>query len=134
MEEKAAFQAAAKVVAELKAHSDPQKKEASPAMVIQSCRQFWRVFKKETQRKHVSLRTGIVTQWKLPQGFDQTIWAKYQKDAPEEDLIVLLLISVFKFSEEEVAGGIQTSPGTVRYRLGKSVRQLGILSGVGAVG
>ncbi len=59
---------------------------------------------------------------------DLQTWRRFQKDASDEDLMTLLLSIVLSVSDAELADGFETSIGTIRYRLGRGVRQLGLVA------
>lgn len=130
MEERVALSAASRAIAQLKAgYSDLSRKEQDLVpvdAVIKACRESWKVHRKQIPRNQPT--TTPETAWKIPSGLDISIWARYQKDAPDEDIMALLFSLVLKISDDELAEGFQTSIGTIRYRLGKGVRQLGLVA------
>lgn len=54
-------------------------------------------------------------------------WFRYLKMAPMDEAVVLLYSSFLGFSDEVIAEALDTTSGTVRYRLGRAHRQLGIV-------
>lgn len=131
MEEKVAMAAASRALAQLKSQYGESSKPVPPAEVIRSCRAAWKVYRKQRQqapRSQTNNRQSDKSRsWTVPDGFDLSVWSRYQKDAPDEDVMAILFTYIFEFSDSELAEGFQTSIGTIRYRLGKGVRQLGLV-------
>lgn len=128
MDQKSAQQAAQKTIASLKAKfgdrpSSPDATLWSTAAVLSECRKQWKTHARSLPGHRV--RTGD-EHFVIPSDFDLQVWRRYQKDAPEEDVMATLMKNLFHATDEELAEGLQTSVGTIRFRLGKSVRQLGL--------
>lgn len=132
MEERVALSAASRAIAQLKAEfselsrKDREREAVSIGAVIKVCRESWKAHRKLIPRNQLSeAPTGG---WVVPAGLDLEVWARYQKDAPDEDIMAVLFSLVLGVSDEDLAEGFQTSTGTIRYRLGKGVRQLGLVA------
>jgi DNA-directed RNA polymerase specialized sigma24 family protein len=63
--------------------------------------------------------------WDLPDRTDLGSWMKFQKSASDEELIVITFVKILGFSEKDISTALNVSAGTVRYRVGKAVRQIG---------
>ncbi|HMN68984.1 MAG TPA: sigma-70 region 4 domain-containing protein [Bdellovibrionales bacterium] len=61
----------------------------------------------------------------LPRGFDMTAWRSFLNTAEREEIDAVLLHKILRFSEGEIAVGLNVTTGTVRYRLGRGLRHLG---------
>ena len=131
MEEKAAMAAASRAVAQLKSQFGESSKPIAPVEVIRACRAAWKVYRKQRQQiprnQAHNRQTDRSQSWSMPESFDLSAWSRYQKDAPDEDTMAILFTYIFSFSDSDLAEGFQTSIGTIRYRLGKGVRQLGLV-------
>lgn len=132
MEERIALSAASRAIAQLKAEfSEISRKDREPGAVaigavIRVCRESWKVYRKQIPRNQAS--NPPENTWIIPEHVDLTTWARYQKDAPDEDIMTVLFSLVLGVRDEDLAEGFQTSMGTIRYRLGKGVRQLGLIA------
>lgn len=124
MDERVALAAAARSVARLKALYEGGG-QVTPGDFVKICRESWKAFRKQIPRNQPL--TTPTTGWILPAGFDILIWTRYQKDAADEDVMAILFSLVLGISDDDLAEGFRTSVGTVRYRLGKGVRQLGLV-------
>jgi hypothetical protein len=125
MDERVSLAAASRVIAKIKASEKTAMDLIPPADFIRACRESWKVHRRLIPRNQpVEFPT---TAWILPPELDVSVWARYQKDAPDEDIMTILFSLVLGFSDEDLAEGFQTSTGTIRYRLGKGVRQLGLV-------
>lgn len=125
MDEKVALAAASRCVAKVKAAQDSAANQVSTVELVKICRDAWKTFRKQIPRNQPL--TTPTDSWVLPSDLDITIWARYQKDAADEDVMALLFSLVLGVSDQDLADGFQTSVGTIRYRLGKGVRQLGLV-------
>lgn len=132
MEEQVALSAAGRAIAQLKAEfpnisrKDRETESVPIGALIKVCRDSWKHYRRQTPRNQPT--TSPEAAWEIPSGLDLSIWARYQKDAPDEDVMALLFSLVLEITDEELAEGFQTSIGTIRYRLGKGVRQLGLVA------
>jgi hypothetical protein len=132
MEERVALSAAARTIAQLKAEfSEISRKDREQSLVpvdavIKACYESWKVHRKQVPRNQPTVAPE--TAWNIPPNVDLGTWARYQRDAPDEDIMTLLFSLVLGITDEELAEGFQTSIGTIRYRLGKAVRQLGLVA------
>jgi len=119
MDEKIALQSAHKAIASLKAKGYGGD---TPA-VVRAVKKVW-----DQQRKSMSKnRLAIAPEsgWVLPDHVDIAPWAKFQKDAADDQVIAVVLSRILGFSDQDIAEGLNVSLGTVRYRIGKGIRQLG---------
>ena len=125
MDEKVALAAASRCVAKVKASQDSASTQLEAVEMIKICRDAWKTFRKQIPRNQPL--TTPADSWVVPEDLDISIWARYQKDAADEDVMALLFSLVLGVSDQDLAEGFQTSVGTIRYRLGKGVRQLGLV-------
>jgi hypothetical protein len=124
MDEKIAFQAAQKVVAQVKAQSgnDSGLERVSLLKII---RKNYDQFRRHVQRNRPTLTPDSL--WVLPSGFDIRPWVKFQKEAADGEIIAVVLSKLLGFTDLEISDGMNISIGTVRYRIGKGVKQLGLI-------
>lgn len=61
----------------------------------------------------------------FPRGFDLSLWISFQSAADPIEVEAVLLSKVLGFSDAEIAAGLNTTEGTVRYRVGRGLRHLG---------
>jgi DNA-directed RNA polymerase specialized sigma24 family protein len=50
---------------------------------------------------------------------------KFHRSASDEEIVAASLSKLLGFAEQDIAVGLNVSIGTVRYRIGKAVRQIG---------
>ena len=67
----------------------------------------------------------------LPPGVSYGAWRQFHKEAPREDLIAIIWSRIVGFDDVKVAQGLGASEGTIRYRVGRGLRQLGHLLTLG---
>ncbi len=125
MDERVSLAAAGRAIAKIKATEKSPSDLVEPADLIRVCRESWKVHRRLIPRNQpVEAPTSA---WVVPAEIDIAIWARYQKDAPDEDIMTILFSLILGFSDVDLADGFQTSTGTIRYRLGKGIRQLGLV-------
>lgn len=61
----------------------------------------------------------------FPKTFDLSLWISFQSAAEPLEVEAVLLSKILGFSDEEIAAGLKTTVGTVRYRVGRGLRHLG---------
>ena len=128
MDERTALTAAGRVIAQLKAQYGDRFQSVPPVVVIRSCRASWKAFRRSVPRNQpVEIPQAAWVLPSSPREIDINAWGRYQKDASDDDVMALLFSHVLGFSDTDLAEGFQTSVGTIRYRLGKGVRQLGLV-------
>jgi len=125
MDEKVALAAASRCVAKVKVAQESSGRPFETVELIKVCREAWKTFRNQIPRNHPL--TAPTDSWVLPPALDISIWTRYQKDSADEDIMALLFSLVLGVSDQDLADGFQTSVGTIRYRLGKGVRQLGLV-------
>lgn len=57
--------------------------------------------------------------------FDLSLWISFQSAGEPLEVEAVLLSKVLGFTDEEIANGLNTTVGTVRYRVGRGLRHLG---------
>jgi hypothetical protein len=140
MEERVALSAASRAIAQLKAEfseisrKDREHQPVAVDAIIRVCRESWKIHRKQIPRNQANLPPSKDSRtWIIPANIDLGVWTRYQRDAPDEDIMTVLFSLVLGISDSDLAMGFQTSTGTIRYRLGKGVRQLGLIAcGAGA--
>lgn len=66
--------------------------------------------------------------WLLPEGLDMGPWKEFQKTAQEDEFLALIWSKILKISDEDISLGLGISVGTLRYRTGRALRRLGMLT------
>lgn len=61
----------------------------------------------------------------MPEDFDINSWLNFSSLNDATEVEAVLLSSILGFSVKEIADGLSVTEGTVRYRLGRGLRQLG---------
>ena len=108
-----------------KMKSSPQMKK-SVALVFVT-KQVWNKINGNGLRgqPHFSESSG----WRWPEGLDLSPWKEFQKSASEDELLALVWCHILKISESDIAEALILSEGTLRYRVGRSLRKLGSMTG-----
>lgn len=63
--------------------------------------------------------------WIVPTNIDLGPWREFKKHADKEVLLATLWSQIVNISDAHIAKGLGVSVGTVRYRVGKGLRELG---------
>ncbi len=60
-----------------------------------------------------------------PKNFNRIAWMNFLNHADHLEVEAVVLSQILNFTDEEIAKGLGVSVGTVRYRVGRGLRQLG---------
>lgn len=93
-------------------------------LTIELCRSYWESNKKRVNRKEVNPKVELFG--KLPANVTLQPWIKFHRQTPDEEIIVFILSQILKFSEQEVSDSLKISVGTLRHRVSRAVRTLGV--------
>lgn len=63
--------------------------------------------------------------WNIRPKISVEAWMRFRRNATDEEAIALVLSRIVGASDTEIAQGLGVSIGTVRYRVGKALKQLG---------
>ncbi|MEK7358727.1 MAG: hypothetical protein AAB250_19940 [Bdellovibrionota bacterium] len=126
MDEKTALAAAHKAVASAKAAAPKASQTPSETAIVTVLRKTFETHRKLLPRNRP---TEAPLSWKLPPGIDAQAWAKFHQDSSDGEIVAIVLAKVLGFSEEAIAEGLNVSLGTLKYRIGKGMRQLGAALG-----
>lgn len=94
-------------------------------LIVAATSKFWKKHKKHIQRGRPQ---GIDSGWKLPNEVDLSPWKEFQKKAEEDELLALIWCQILKLSEEDISIGLNSTEGTVRFRVGRAVRKLSLFT------
>lgn len=94
--------------------------------LVAATRQVWEKNSGRFARgKHnYSLESG----WLLPEGLDMGPWKEFQKTAQEDEFLAMIWSQILKLQDEDISLGLGISVGTLRYRTGRALRRLGMLT------
>lgn len=67
------------------------------------------------------------TKFILAPGVNVGAWRQFHRECPEDEILALVLSQVVGFDDRMISQGLGVSEGTVRYRIGRGLRQLGEL-------
>lgn len=71
--------------------------------------------------------TSAESGWLTPVGADLGAWRDFQKNATEDELLTVIWSKILKLNDKEISEGLGITEGTIRYRLGRSLRKLGTM-------
>lgn len=63
----------------------------------------------------------------LPKNLNPAAWMELKKRVESAEYAAVLWSKILKFTDEELADGFGVSPGTIRHRVGRALRELGRL-------
>jgi len=70
---------------------------------------------------------NVPGEFELPKNVDLAAWKELKKRIDWGEYDAILWSQVLGFSDEELAEGFGVSPGTIRHRVGRAIRELGRL-------
>ncbi len=97
--------------------------EALPMLVVKSTFKIWNKHKSKFQRGRPQINRHMG--WTWPHDINFGPWMEYQKNAMTDEFIVAIWSLFLKYNDEDIAVGLDLSKGTIRYRLGHALKQLG---------
>jgi DNA-directed RNA polymerase specialized sigma24 family protein len=127
-DERVAFQAAHKAIAQFKGSSQQAHLDASTI----------RILKKIYDRHKMLLDRDTIanaeppSSWLLESGISAEHWLRFKRNSSDQEVLALVFSRIIGFTETEIADGLGVSAGTIRYRVGKALRHLGSLIEKGA--
>lgn len=121
-DEKVALEAAHKAVS--RAKSAAVDGRAGDVDLIRAVYRVFDQFKTHRSRGPIEVTGALL----IPEGVELSIWRKFQKDGGPAEVVALILSRLLGFDDEAIAKGLNISVGTVRYRVGKGVRGLGLFA------
>lgn len=101
------------------------------ALIVKLCTSELVKLKRQHPSNPAMLKSD--SQIQLPKGIALGAWRQYHKEALLEDLITVTWCKVIRFESDVVASGLEVSQGTINYRLGRGLRQLGRLITLGEI-
>lgn len=124
-DEKLAMSAASHAIATLKSRGIPLDGElfdrSLSVETIKICRRAWQTH---------FVNSNASESWVLPSRLKEfknvSAWGKFQKATAPDELMTLLFSAVAGVADEDLAAGLEISVGTIRYRIGRAVRMLGL--------
>lgn len=63
--------------------------------------------------------------FEVPADFKMEAWSNFIANGEPSEVEAVLLSRILDFTDEEIAGGLGVTRGTVRYRVGRGLRHLG---------
>lgn len=126
LDEARAVEAASRslVLAEDKLKKD--KSVTSSVAIVWATEKVWNELNGQLLRGHPTVNSD--KNWILPKGFDFGPWKEFQKNATEDELLILIWSKILGFNDDEIAQGLGITEGTVRYRMARSLRKLGAMN------
>lgn len=106
-----------------------KKQESVDEVVVYQCSKLFEKARRENvlNTAHLSQKAKYI----LPTGLSFGAWRQFHKEASIEDLEALVWSRILGFQDAVIAQGLGVTVGTVRYRVGRGLRQLGHLITLG---
>lgn len=98
-------------------------------VLIHECLKSYNAIKATQPLNRASLAQK--TKYILAPGVNLGAWRQFHKEAPEDEFMAVIWSQVVGFDEVLISQGLGVSEGTIRYRVGRGLRQLGQLLGWG---
>mgnify|MGYP001286554557 CR=1 FL=1 len=97
--------------------------EKVQVLIVRASHKIWKKFASQLPRgrPHITKQSG----WTWPHDINFGPWMEFQKNSILDEFIVSVWAFFLKYSDEEIAEGLEMTAGTVRYRLGHALKKLG---------
>lgn len=122
----------AKLLAREAWHWCLKKKEKNPKLnaehvMLLSLERNWSDLSQET-------RTGVAdfsadSGWLVPLSLKLEPWKEFQKTASSDELFITIITQILRISEPTITEVLGMSAGTIRYRLSRTIRRVGVAVG-----
>ncbi len=123
LDEKAALRASTKAIKLCRSLKQKFSDLTPEIVTIKSIHQVWLEEAKTLQRGRQE--TAFSKEWIIPPEVEMRPWREFQKMAPNEELVSLILINILKFQLETVAEALSLSKGTIKSRQAAGQTRLG---------
>jgi hypothetical protein len=100
-------------------------------ILINEVNEYW--LSHQDDRNHSRAVFNQKSKYILPPGISFGAWKQFHKESAQEDLIAIIWSRIIGVEEGKIAQGLGLTTGTVKYRIGKGLRQLGHLITLGEV-
>lgn len=95
-------------------------------VIIKLCLNHWQKIKPHLKKDRLHLISTKNIKW--PEHLDLNPWKEFQKLAPENELIAVIWVHILGVPESLLARCLNTTEGTIRYRVGNGLSLLGQLN------
>lgn len=105
-----------------------EKKKRNPEVsnnvaVVAATQTVWNRYKAKMVRGRPN--ATVESGWLVPSDIDLGPWRDFQKNSAQDELLTVIWSKILKYSDQEISEGLGITQGTIRYRLGRSLRKLG---------
>jgi hypothetical protein len=98
-------------------------KNLNPAVVVTiSCIYSWKKNRKKIFRGRPQYTPD--SGWLIPNNLNMGSWTEFQKFAPEDELIAIVLSKILCIDDEAVSIALGITQGTIRFRVGRALKRL----------
>lgn len=126
LDENRAMDAAGKALVLVSDKLKKDKQLKTSVAVVWATERVWNENQGQLLRGHPSVNSD--KNWILPKGFDLGPWKEFQKNATEDELLVIIWSKILGINDEDIAQALGITEGTVRYRMARALRKLGAMT------
>ncbi len=88
-------------------------------------RAIHRLYSLNMKKKNHHGTSPVLGFFEIPKSLDLGAWREFKRSAHSEDFYITCLFYIGKYSPETISKAMRLSPGTVKLRLSRGVKQLG---------
>lgn len=126
LDDQKALDASSQAVALFKSKIEKKTDISREALLVSVTKTIWDKCRARIIRgRNYSLNSNL---WNIPEGLDLGPWKEFQKTASEDELLTLVWSKVLKISDQDISTALNITTGTVRYRLGRALRKMGVMT------
>ncbi len=126
LDDKKAIEASTQALALCRARLKKNPNLKHSIIIVSSTKAIWDKIKLRVPRGRPN--TSMESGWLIPEGLDMGPWREFQKNSTEEELLSVIWSKIMKIEDQNISEGLGLTPGTIRYRLGRSLRKLGSMT------
>lgn len=99
---------------------------SSGEAIVYATHKVWQELQGHLLRGHPTAAGQKI--WQLPKGLDLGPWKEFQKNATEDELLVVIWSQILGINDEDIAQALGVTEGTIRYRMARALRKLGAMN------
>lgn len=86
-----------------------------------------KIYRIQHKKKNHQGTTPVLGHFEIPKTLDLGAWREFRRSANAEDFYITCLFYVGRYSPEAISEVLKISPGTIKLRLSRGVKKLGLI-------
>lgn len=126
LDDKKAIEASSRAVVLGRAEKAKHPQQNNSVIIVTATKTVWDKYKEKISRGRPNISNEFG--WQIPSGMDLGPWREFQKNASDDELLVVIWSKILKINDNDISESLGITAGTVRYRLARALRRLGSMT------